>query len=115
MSVDSRALDTLERDREMYLGGLLKTKLAEYKAQRKSHVCLTPRGPLHYFPFHLLGPEDEPLAAEWYVTHLPHPYPLGRKVADMSGKTELTAIGVNFGVGTCFIWKPWTTARSRRQ
>jgi CHAT domain-containing protein len=102
MSADSRALDTLERDRELYLGGPLKTKLAEYKAQGKSHLCFAPHGPLHYFPFHLLGPEDEPLAAEWCVTYLPHPYLLDRKAADAAGKTELTAIGVNFVEGNLF-------------
>jgi len=102
MAADSRALDTLERDHEMYLGGPLATKLAEYKAQGKDHICFAPHGPLHYFPFHLLGPEDEPLAAEWCVTYLPHPYLLDRKAAAATGKTELTAIGVNFAEGNVF-------------
>lgn len=102
LAADSRALDTLERDRALYLGGPLKGKLAEYKAQGKTHLCFVPHGPLHYFPFHLLGPEDEPLAAEWCVTYLPHPYLLDRKAGDAAGKTELTAIGVNFAEGNVF-------------
>jgi hypothetical protein len=102
MAADSRALDTLQRDHGLYLGGPLAVKLAEYKAQGKTHLCFVPHGPLHYFPFHLLGPEDEPLAAEWCVTYLPHPYLLDRKAGDAAGKTELTAIGVNFAEGNVF-------------
>ncbi len=101
-AADSKALEALEGDHEMYLGGPLAPKLAEFRGQGKDHLCFVPHGPLHYFPFHLLGPEDEPLAAEWCVTYLPHPYLLERKPAEATGLTELTSIGVNFAAGNVF-------------
>jgi hypothetical protein len=105
-AADSKALEALGGDHEMYLGGPLAPKLAEFRAQGKDHLCFVPHGPLHYFPFHLLGPEDEPLAAEWCVTYLPHPYLLERTAVEASGLTELTSIGVNFAQGNVFHLDP---------
>jgi len=99
--VDSRATVTLEEDCGRYLGGGLQKKLAEFRSQGKTHLCICAHGPLHYYPFHLLGPEDQPLAAEWRVTYLPNLRLLSRieTAAALPGGdlAELTAIGVNFG------------------
>jgi hypothetical protein len=105
-AADSRALESLEGDHKMYLGGPLAPQLAEFRAQGKDHLCFVPHGPLHYFPFHLLGPEDEPVAGDWCVTYLPHPFLLGREVKEVEGLTELTSIGVNFALGNAFHLRP---------
>ena len=55
---------------EMFLGDL-RERLAELHAAGKDRLWIVPHGPLHSFPFHLLGPEGDPLAASWTVTYLP--------------------------------------------
>jgi len=101
-AADSRALDTLESDCDFYLGGPLKGKLNEFRSAGKDHLCISPHGPLHFYPFHLLGPEDEPLAGDWCVTYLPHPRLLDREPVVEDGRMELTAVGVNFVDGNAF-------------
>jgi CHAT domain-containing protein len=63
---------------------------------------VAPHGPLHFYPFHLLGPEDQPLANDWCVTYLPHIRLLDRAEAAAANKIELTSIGVNFEIGNSF-------------
>ncbi len=105
-AADSRALDTLESDCEFYLGGPLKGKLDQFRAAGKDHLCIAPHGPLHFYPFHLLGPEDEPLAGDWCVTYLPHPRLLDRELLVEDDRMDLTAIGVNFVAGNVFGLNP---------
>jgi hypothetical protein len=105
-AADSRALDTLEADCGLYFGGPLKGKLDQFRAAGKDHLCIAPHGPLHFFPFHLLGPEDEPLAAAWCVTYLPHLRLLDREPLVEDGRMELTAVGVNFSAGNAFGLNP---------
>jgi hypothetical protein len=107
-SADSRALASLQNDYNTYLGGPLKEKLTELRAAGKNHLCVAPHGPLHYYPFHLLGPEDHPLAKEWCVTYLPHLRLLNRARIPADGKVGLSSIGVNFGVGNEFYLGPLT-------
>jgi hypothetical protein len=99
---DSRALDTLERDYEGWLYGPVGAKLKEFRAAGKDHLCVSPHGPLHFYPFHLLGPEDQPLANDWCVTYLPHPRLLDRQPAAPDGRVELTSIGRNFAASNEF-------------
>jgi tetratricopeptide (TPR) repeat protein len=70
--VSSSAVNLLAGEGANYFGGDLKDILAKLKAAGKSHLCIVPHGPLHFYPFHLLGPEDAPLAEEWIVTYLPN-------------------------------------------
>jgi len=93
---DSRALETLEKDYKRFLQGPVGAKLKEFRAAGKNHLCLSPHGPLHFYPFHLLGPEEHPLANDWCVTYVPHPRLLERENAPANGKIELTSIGRNF-------------------
>jgi hypothetical protein len=93
---DSRALEQLEADMGNYLGGPLVPKLAALRAKGKDHLCIIPHGPLHYYPYHLLGPEDKPLAEDWCVTYLPNLRLLARADHGPGDKKELSVIGVNF-------------------
>lgn len=98
--VDSRAAATLAKDLDSFLGGGLSNKLAEFRAAGKDHLSICTHGPLHYYPFHLMGPEDQPLAADWRVTYLPNLHLLTHDVqaaaATGEEKAELAAIGINF-------------------
>jgi hypothetical protein len=101
-AADSRALNTLESDCGLFFGGPLKGKLEQFRAAGKDHLCVVPHGPFHFYPFHLLGPEDEPLAGDWCVSYLPHVRLLDREPVVEDGRMELTAIGVNFEAGNAF-------------
>ena len=69
--VSKEAAEQLEFCQHLFFGSFL-SELGKYKEQGKDHLCVIPHGPLHYFPFHLLGPIGEPLAENWIVTYLPH-------------------------------------------
>jgi hypothetical protein len=101
-AADSRALDTLEKELDSYFGGPLKGAMEKFRGQGRNHLCVIPHGPLHFYPFHLLGAEDEPLAAKWCVTYLPNLALLGRQVNGGAKAVEMTAIGINFTVGNGF-------------
>ena len=98
-AADSRALEILDRNHNKYLGGPLKVALEKFHAAGRNHICVAPHGPLHFYPFHLLGPEDQPLANDWCVTYVPHIRLLHRAEAAADNKIELTSIGVNFEIG----------------
>jgi CHAT domain len=113
--VDSRALDALERDLPVYLGGPLADALARFRAAGRDHLCFVPHGPLHFFPFHLLGSEDHPVADDWCVTYLPHPSLLDRPKASASGRKALSSIGVNFAASNEFFLGELTESESEAQ
>jgi hypothetical protein len=52
--------------------GNLSEVLEETKQRGKTHLCIVPHGALHFFPFHLIGPSNQPLAQDWLITYLPH-------------------------------------------
>jgi len=68
--------------------------LKQMRDKGKNHLCIVPHGPLHYFPFHLLGPREQPLASDWVITYLPSLSLLFRK--SRSRRRGMTAIGKSF-------------------
>jgi hypothetical protein len=97
-SASGEALEKLSGDVRQYLGGGLAEVLASLRETGKDHLCIAPHGPLHYYPFHLLGPEDEPLFKSWSITYLPNLCLLdpARKNPVTKPQRELTAIGLGF-------------------
>jgi CHAT domain-containing protein len=65
------ARDLLDQYQRGFLGPFVEY-LTELRGAGKDHLCILPHGPLHYFPFHLLGEANKPLAASWIVTYLPN-------------------------------------------
>jgi CHAT domain-containing protein len=98
LPANEEALALLEADTELFLGGELPNKLAAWHAAGKRHLRISPHGPLHYYPFHLLGPSDDPLASRWCVTVLPNLQLIAppQHAASHVPSTELSAIGLNF-------------------
>ena len=80
------------------LGGGLAAQLRELRKNGKDHLCIHPHGPFHFYPQHLIGPEGEPLAADWIVTYLPHPTLLRRRklAAAPAARMEVAAMGLDF-------------------
>ena len=85
--------------------GRVSERLAQFKAAGRDHLCIVPHGPLHFFPFHLLGAPGRPLAADFAVTYLPHLKVLaaaGAGTGDAAGSEPddrtgvMTAIGLGF-------------------
>ncbi|WP_322751727.1 MULTISPECIES: CHAT domain-containing protein [unclassified Frankia] len=69
--VDAEAGRMLASGVESYLGRL-KPRLEELRRAGKDRLRIVPHGPLHYYPFHLVGPPGQPLASEWTVSYLPN-------------------------------------------
>jgi hypothetical protein len=61
-----------------------------------SHLCIVPNGPLHFFPFHLLGPADTPFASRWKITYTPHVALLNRKQPSQKATQPMLAGGKSF-------------------
>jgi hypothetical protein len=74
-----------------YLGHLVEA-LQQLRTGGKDHLCVVPHGPLHYFPWHLLGDAGHPLADDWIVTALPT---LGFVTAPKAAPTERRTVGIS--------------------
>ncbi len=104
--VSDKAAATLAGDPDVYLGSL-KGFLAKQRAAGKDHLCIVPHGPLHYYPFHLMGLPGRPLAAEWITTYLPnlqllntHARSGGARAGAHAGPPRvLAAVGLSFAGG----------------
>lgn len=98
--VDSDAARMLERQADNYLGTMRQYLSAQREAGR-DHLCVIPHGPLHFYPYHLLGPPHNPLAEEWIITYLPNLRLLNRPkeaASPMRGRREhsVASIGMSF-------------------
>jgi len=51
-------------------GGL--NLLQKLREEGKDHLCIVPHGPLHFYPFHLLGKPGDQFVDYWSVTYLPN-------------------------------------------
>jgi hypothetical protein len=88
-----------EQTLETYLPGLLghiSERLQEFKAAGRDHLCIVPHGPLHFFPFHLLGAPGHPLAQDFAVTYLPHLLLLSAGRNRVANPRKGAAIGLGF-------------------
>ena len=88
-----------EQTLETYLPGFLghvSERLQEFKASGRDHLCIVPHGPLHFFPFHLLGAPGHPLAQDFAVTYLPHLLLLSADRNRVTNPRKGTAIGLGF-------------------
>jgi len=74
--------------------------LRDLRAQGIDHLCMVPHGPLHYYPLHLAGPADKPLADDWIVTYLPNLHLFvsrrGRPAVRRHRVRALSSIGLSF-------------------
>lgn len=94
--VDAEAATTLEKDwRGMF--GHLADFLDELAKSGHDRLYIAPHGPLHYYPFHLIGKLGEPLAQYWTVSYLPNLHLLLQPATPKAGGHEtVTAIGIGF-------------------
>jgi CHAT domain-containing protein len=82
-----------------YLPGLfghISERLQEFLSSGRDHLCIVPHGPLHFFPFHLLGSLERPLAQDFVVTYLPHLFLLANGRDRGQSRGPGTAIGLGF-------------------
>jgi hypothetical protein len=97
--VNREAGRILEGDVRGYLGQFVEY-LDQLRLAGKDHLCIVPHGPLHYYPFHLLGKVGKPLAEQWIVTYLPSLHLLisrrGQPAVRRFRKQTLSAIGLSF-------------------
>jgi CHAT domain-containing protein len=97
-TMSRRAQKILRSVTEAYIGTSLRKLLGESWDKGKYHLCISPHGALHFFPFHLLELDGAPLGASWIVTYLPNLQLLSRETADDRKPciNELAAFGLNF-------------------
>ena len=92
------ALQRLGRDATAFAN--LGETLEPLRTAGKDHLCIVPHGPLHYYPFHLLGAADRPLAQDWIVTYQPNLHLFisrrGRPAVSRHRERELSAVGLSF-------------------
>ena len=97
-SVSTAGGRALERAVDQLLGSG-NDMLADLRKQGRDHLCVVPHGPLHYYPLHLAGVVDHPLADTWTVTYLPNLALLGRVFTGGGARREralVTAVGLDF-------------------
>lgn len=95
--VDRAAGEGLASDLRRFLGPLVE-RLSELRAAGKTHLTIVPHGPLHFYPWPLLGGPDGPIANDWTIDVAPS---LGFLLARSTGaslppKTERAVIGLSF-------------------
>jgi hypothetical protein len=94
--VTSLGAEHLERDMNILFGGGIASRLQTWRESGKTHLCIHAHGPYHYYPQHLIGPRDHPLADDWVVTYVPHPVAMGLTSNRPHSKIELVAFGLDF-------------------
>jgi hypothetical protein len=68
--VDRDAGEGLESDLRRLLGPFVE-RLAALRAAGKTHLTIVPHGPLHFYPWPLLGGPGHPLADDWTISVAP--------------------------------------------
>jgi CHAT domain-containing protein len=94
--VQSDAAATLEKDVHGIFGHIAEF-LDELRGRGYDRMYIAPHGPLHYYPFHLIGKPGEPLAQHWTISYLPSLQllmPSSSTAAD--GHATVVAVGIGF-------------------
>ena len=86
-----------------WLGHGLESLDALY-AQGKRHLIVVPCGAIHFFPFHLLHVNGEPLAHRWTVTYLPNMDLLRRPAGAARDENACAIYGIDYHA-------PWARER----
>ncbi len=96
--VSAAAAEDLAKSIPRFMGSQTMQCLEQFRAAGKDHLCLVPHGPLHYYPLHLIGQEDAPIAEQWCVTYLPNLQLLTSRQRQpaIQRRQELAAIGLTF-------------------
>lgn len=67
-----KGFDLMKKDAAFYLGGNIPKILDQLKKKNKNHLIVWPHGPLHFYPFHLLPLNAQPICTDWKVTYIPN-------------------------------------------
>jgi len=94
--VSSDAQWALEDEVEGRLSPPLMEFLDKARARGRDHLCIVPHGPLHFYPYHLLGAPGDPLAGRWIVTYLPALGLLRSTPRTGRASVAISAIGCGF-------------------
>jgi hypothetical protein len=97
--VRPEAAETLSENIVNFLGPAM-PMLRSLRQAGKDHLCFVPHGPFHFYPFHLLGEAEKPLASEWIITYLPN-LQLLESTAGEAAKTrmhepKISILGLSF-------------------
>jgi hypothetical protein len=95
--VDRDGGDALATDLRRFLGPFVE-RLAALRGAGKTHLTIVPHGPLHFYPWSLLGGPPRPLGIDWVISVAPSlgfvsPPP---DAVHLVPKTDGAAIGLTF-------------------
>jgi hypothetical protein len=115
--VDRSAAEGLSVDLRRYLGPFVEL-LAELHKSGKDCLAIVPHGPLHFYPWSLLGGPDHPLADDWTITVAPSLGVLMRRApphAQPPSASASSVIGLSFaGVNRLGLPAiPWSSSEAR--
>jgi hypothetical protein len=82
------------KESEEHIVPALRDILKNWQNGTIRHLCVVPHGPLHFFPFHLLGPSSSPLVDQVVVTYLPNLALLTRKASGLGA--GILSVGIGF-------------------
>lgn len=99
--VDPDVADILARDERALLGPFVEV-LARLRAAGKDHLLVVASGPLHFYPWHLLGGPGRVLADNWIVTWAPSASSADLPRAEALATESAAAIGLSFADGGRF-------------
>ncbi|MFZ1798422.1 MAG: CHAT domain-containing protein [Chitinophagaceae bacterium] len=94
-----KGFDMMKVDAAFYLGGKIPSILDGLAKKNKKHLIVWPHGPLHYYPFHLLPLNGQPICTNWKVTYIPNLAILTRIDKSSSvvpGENFLSSMGISF-------------------
>jgi CHAT domain-containing protein/tetratricopeptide (TPR) repeat protein len=100
----------LEHDREQLFGHIA-AFLDQQRKAGKDCLYIVPHGPLHFYPFHLVGKADAPLADNWTVAYVPNLQMLLRdRDESAEAASDVLTVGLGFADGNPFNLPPLPAA-----
>lgn len=98
-TLSEAGVHALSTARDVFLGGGLEQVLAQEHSKGRDHLIVVPTGAANFFPFHLLGDQDNPLSDDWSVTVLPHLSMLRPRTDNHSPRNGTCCLGLQFADG----------------
>lgn len=93
-----KAKATMQSAADFFLGGDSLKMLREFREKGKDHLCIWPHGPLHFFPFHLLPVNGEPICNNWMISYIPSIGVLSKDKKNINVGTEIKHVVTSMGI-----------------
>ncbi|WP_298421120.1 CHAT domain-containing protein [uncultured Kordia sp.] len=93
-NISTEATDLLVIEHKIYFGGPVLEILNKLRKKGIDHLCIVPCDTLFFYPFHLLGEEDEPIAKHWKISYIPNIQYLTKDITKTTSNPEISIFAV---------------------